>query len=343
MSMQAITWAWPHELDLGPKCVLVALATMANGEGVCWPKIDKLAGLTGACERSVKSYLRDLKNACLIGVKRRGPTSAIVTLNLTGAAVAASSVAEPAAEPAQEAPEKGASVAPVPRETGATLAPLADPQEGQALPLSGASVAPLAPAYKSPSSVNQGLNQEKLASLASDAASLREAAARSQEGAAEAAEILRQAEPAPEPQPQPPAQEAAPPAAAAPPPPPPPKPTPVPTSRGHRLPADWRPSPDLETFATGLGLAPDAVTDNFRDYWHAKAGVGACKMDWDATFRVWCRREAERAPPPRQRSMLLPFRRAEPYERDGAAALLVEINRRDAEEAAMQEQLRRVG
>jgi hypothetical protein len=28
----------------------------------------------------------------------------------------------------------------------------------------------------------------------------------------------------------------------------------------------------------------------FLDYWHAKAGKDACKVDWLATWRGWCRR-----------------------------------------------------
>ena len=43
----------------------------------------------------------------------------------------------------------------------------------------------------------------------------------------------------------------------------------------------------------GLNL-PDTIA-NFRDFWHAKAGKDAAKIDWDATWRGWCRRQN---PPP---------------------------------------------
>jgi len=66
--------------------------------------------------------------------------------------------------------------------------------------------------------------------------------------------------------------------------------------RGSRLPPDWTPDSELRTFATDLGLAPDTVAANFRDYWHAKPGKEAVKLDWPATWRGWCRREAERNP-----------------------------------------------
>ena len=53
----------------------------------------------------------------------------------------------------------------------------------------------------------------------------------------------------------------------------------------------------LEGFAVGLGLNADAVAAQFRDYWHAQPGAKGRKADWDATWRNWCRREAERAAP----------------------------------------------
>jgi hypothetical protein len=52
-----------------------------------------------------------------------------------------------------------------------------------------------------------------------------------------------------------------------------------------QLPEEWRQDcanirPDLD---------PGATFDQFRDYWAAKAGASACKLDWRATWRVWCR------------------------------------------------------
>ena len=37
------------------------------------------------------------------------------------------------------------------------------------------------------------------------------------------------------------------------------------------------------------------TAEDFADYWHAKAGAGASKRDWFATWRVWCRRERDRS------------------------------------------------
>lgn len=69
--------------------------------------------------------------------------------------------------------------------------------------------------------------------------------------------------------------------------------------RGSRLPDDWQPSPDDAEFARTLRLDPQHVAAQFRDFWHAKAGKDAVKLDWPATWRGWCRREAERRPSPR--------------------------------------------
>lgn len=80
------------------------------------------------------------------------------------------------------------------------------------------------------------------------------------------------------------------------------------TPGGARLPADWQPSGDDEVFATSLGLDAQRIADSFRDYWAAQPGARGRKSDWPATWRIWCRREAERParnanPPPRKSNM----------------------------------------
>ena len=64
--------------------------------------------------------------------------------------------------------------------------------------------------------------------------------------------------------------------------------------RGTRIPDDFH--PDLE-FATAEGLTrsqAEKEAANFRDYWTAKSGKDATKIDWPATWRGWVRRAAER-------------------------------------------------
>ena len=63
--------------------------------------------------------------------------------------------------------------------------------------------------------------------------------------------------------------------------------------RATRLSADWGPSEECRAFAIGLGLDPASILASFRDYWLAKPS-NATKLDWPATWRSWCRREAER-------------------------------------------------
>jgi uncharacterized protein YdaU (DUF1376 family) len=58
-------------------------------------------------------------------------------------------------------------------------------------------------------------------------------------------------------------------------------------ARGSRLSADWQPK---EHFEEKLEL------EKFRDYWIAQPGQKGVKTDWDATWRNWIRRAAERTP-----------------------------------------------
>jgi hypothetical protein len=64
-------------------------------------------------------------------------------------------------------------------------------------------------------------------------------------------------------------------------------------AKGSRLAESWRPGPAETAFANELGLDPDAVFDQFHDFWIAATGQRATKRDWCATWRVWCRREAQ--------------------------------------------------
>jgi len=64
-------------------------------------------------------------------------------------------------------------------------------------------------------------------------------------------------------------------------------------TRGSRLAESWRPGPAEIAFARGLGLDPDIVFDEFHDWWIAASGARATKLDWSATWRTWCRREAK--------------------------------------------------
>ena len=64
-------------------------------------------------------------------------------------------------------------------------------------------------------------------------------------------------------------------------------------TRGTRLKADWTASPELCAFALELGLNAANITPQFIDHWIAQPGQRGLKLDWDATYRNWCRREAQ--------------------------------------------------
>lgn len=66
--------------------------------------------------------------------------------------------------------------------------------------------------------------------------------------------------------------------------------------RGTRLPKDWALTTEQIEWAIGAQPTWDAehaleVGASFRDYWTAKAGRDGVKLDWDATWRNWVRKE----------------------------------------------------
>lgn len=66
-----------------------------------------------------------------------------------------------------------------------------------------------------------------------------------------------------------------------------------PSQRGSRIPENWSPSEADLGFCREHrpDLNPQAVADAFLDYWTAKTGAGATKLDWSATWRSWVRKE----------------------------------------------------
>ncbi|WP_375678751.1 MULTISPECIES: YdaU family protein [unclassified Bartonella] len=65
-------------------------------------------------------------------------------------------------------------------------------------------------------------------------------------------------------------------------------------AKGHRLPEHWQ--ADIKA-AVSEGLSESQAhwqEKKFRDYWQAKGGKEALKVDWQATWRNWFRREIER-------------------------------------------------
>ena len=71
---------------------------------------------------------------------------------------------------------------------------------------------------------------------------------------------------------------------------------PAKSKRACRLPDDWRLPMAWGQWAVGLGVPEETVrreAEKFADYRHAKAGVNATKLDWQATWRNWIRRACE--------------------------------------------------
>ena len=66
-------------------------------------------------------------------------------------------------------------------------------------------------------------------------------------------------------------------------------------SRATRLPPDWEPSDELIAFMRKErpDLNPSHTILKFCNYWQAKSGKDATKLDWDKTFQNWVLAEKE--------------------------------------------------
>jgi hypothetical protein len=61
--------------------------------------------------------------------------------------------------------------------------------------------------------------------------------------------------------------------------------------RSSRLPSDFSLTPNRRVIAEQEQLDPERTFANFCDYWRAIPGSKGTKLDWDATWRVWCRND----------------------------------------------------
>lgn len=70
----------------------------------------------------------------------------------------------------------------------------------------------------------------------------------------------------------------------------------APDTRATRLPDDFTLSQERRQMAETEGVDPLRTFASFCDYWRSKGGSAARKTDWDATWRIWCRKEADMKP-----------------------------------------------
>lgn len=72
----------------------------------------------------------------------------------------------------------------------------------------------------------------------------------------------------------------------------------VPRKRGTRIPDDFTVTPDMVAWAKDRAPNIDGrrETEKFVNYWRAKSGANATKLDWPATWRNWIMRAGENAP-----------------------------------------------
>ena len=91
-------------------------------------------------------------------------------------------------------------------------------------------------------------------------------------------------------------------------------------SRGSRIPDDFAPSPALMQYARDQGVSDvTRMLEDFRDFWSAKAGKEAVKLDWSATWRMWARKagDADKEKAARQARWAKP---TQAYQRNAEAA-----------------------
>ena len=71
-----------------------------------------------------------------------------------------------------------------------------------------------------------------------------------------------------------------------------------PKARGTRLPADWIPDPGVIEAMREECPTVDLKAEHrkFTDHWAAASGANAAKRDWNAAWRNWIRRAAEKYP-----------------------------------------------
>lgn len=71
-----------------------------------------------------------------------------------------------------------------------------------------------------------------------------------------------------------------------------------PKTRGKsasRIPDDFELTDARRQIAEAERVEPERTFAKFADYWRAASGAKARKLDWDATWRNWCRTEADRS------------------------------------------------
>lgn len=66
--------------------------------------------------------------------------------------------------------------------------------------------------------------------------------------------------------------------------------------RATRLPDDFELTPERRAVAEAEQVPAERTFAKFCDYWRAVSGQKGRKLDWDATWRNWCRREADGSP-----------------------------------------------
>lgn len=80
MSLAAMTWAWEQNLEPANKIILLAVADIADEEGIAFPSVEYLANRTHMSERSVVRHVNELCESGLLIRQHRPNKSNILVL-----------------------------------------------------------------------------------------------------------------------------------------------------------------------------------------------------------------------------------------------------------------------
>lgn len=71
MSIRAYKWGWGKKLKPTSKLILLALSESADGHGVCWPRIKRVATMCDVSVRTVQRTIRELEEGGFLSVSYR--------------------------------------------------------------------------------------------------------------------------------------------------------------------------------------------------------------------------------------------------------------------------------
>lgn len=262
MSIKATDLVWAHSRAIGnARLVLLAIADHANDRGECWPSLARLAEMCRIDVRSVRRNLAALEAAGEITrtLKTGRKTTYRIALTPDAGVPPDATVTPDAGVPpprtlASETPDAGVPLTVKNHHRTVITPPLIPPAEDER------ENEPSGTGRSETQDAGKGGAVASAADAENETATDAESPAGGNSGGAGGD-----------------------------------KPKPQSAKRGCRLPSNfWPDDTGLRVFLECNGTDIAAAVEHFADYWQARAGAGGVKLDWQATWRNWCRNAAQR-------------------------------------------------